>query len=293
MLKPAFLTALVASMTLAFASSTWAQSRLLIQRDITYTNAPTKNGSIALKFDLAQPMDACTNLRPTVVLIHGGGFTGGSREGPLARFGPTLAGKGWNAVSLSYRLVRDAPVIAPSLEQSIPTHGKKRKQAVAALGAVETTIAALDYLRGQAHALCVDPDRIALLGSSAGGLTVLNSAYAADELGLAAPNLVGVVNFWGNLIDTSFLGPNDVPLLIFHGDRDRTIPITDSRALYARGEATGTSVQLHELRGKGHGFKEISPEYERINGHRLMDVMTDWLAQIFAGQRPATLHTRS
>ncbi len=84
--------------------------------------------------------------RPAVIFIHGGGWAGGD---PLlhARHAADMASRGYVAASISYRLVSEARWPA----------------------ALEDAKCSVRWLRANASALGVDPERIAVAGGSAGG----------------------------------------------------------------------------------------------------------------------------
>jgi acetyl esterase/lipase len=83
-------------------------------------------------------------VRPVLVWIHGGAFRGGDKKGTI--FLPFLE-LGYVVVSINYRLSPDAPFPAQ----------------------VEDCKAAIRWLRANARKYYIDPDRIGVWGSSAGG----------------------------------------------------------------------------------------------------------------------------
>ncbi len=91
---------------------------------------------------------------PTIVSIHGGGYVYGSKE-IYRRYGMEMAKKGFAFVNFNYRL-------APRWKFPTP---------LADTGAV------LDWVLHNCHRYHLDPDRIILLGDSAGAQ--LTSQYAA------------------------------------------------------------------------------------------------------------------
>ena len=66
--------------------------------DITYQRA----GGIDLKLDVYRPRDV-NGPNPTLMYIHGGGWTNGSKEGSSLTFLPYLE-MGWTVVNVAYRL---------------------------------------------------------------------------------------------------------------------------------------------------------------------------------------------
>ena len=267
---------------------------LNVRLGVPYTQAETENGPMTLAPDFYAPKGACTAPRPTMVMIHGGGFKTGDRNSRRWKeFAVSFGEQGWNSISLSYRLVKDEPVIHPVLMQAIPDglRGEDRDQAIAGAGAIETTLQAIQFINQRAGQACIDPDNVFLIGSSAGGVTALNTTFMVDELGQGTPPVAGVVNFWGSLSDVDTMGQNDTPVFVVHGTADRTVLYSKSEDLYARGQATNTSVQLHGFQGRGHSWSAIDAYRDSINGRPIVDVMIDWIGDVIADHRPATLKT--
>lgn len=92
------------------------------------------------------PEKAATEPRPCVLLIHGGAWVAGSRH-QLRWYGRHLAREGYVAASISYRKLPRADY----------------------LDSVHDAKAAVRWLRLHADELGIDPNRIAVLGNSAGG----------------------------------------------------------------------------------------------------------------------------
>ncbi len=101
------------------------------------------------------------HLVPGIVMIHGGGFVIGSVEAEHAGAALTAIGTGAVVVSVEYRLAPEHPYPA----------------------AVHDCYAALVWLHAEAGALCVDPERVALLGASAGGGLAAATALLARDRG--------------------------------------------------------------------------------------------------------------
>lgn len=119
--------------------------------------AVVSRGEVTVKVDVDRPDDA--RVLPAVLMVHGGGWTGGSKEAmrPLAR---ALAARGWVVVSTSYRLAGQAPYPA----------------------AVHDVKAAVRWLRAHAGEFGLDPQRVGAVGGSAGGHLVGLVATTADRL---------------------------------------------------------------------------------------------------------------
>lgn len=97
---------------------------------------------------------------PVLVAVHGGGWQGGTRKN-YTTWGPYLARNGTAAFSIEYRLSKPGAKSYP--------------------GAVYDTKAAVQYVRANAAALGVDPDRIGMIGDSAGGHLSALVALAGEE----------------------------------------------------------------------------------------------------------------
>ena len=101
---------------------------------------------------------------PAVLLIHGGGWKeGDKRQAREIEFGTTLAENGYVSASVNYAL-RSAGKFPINLQDC--KNG-------------------IRYLRAHAEELGIDPNRIAVMGGSAGGHLSLMVAYTGDDPALA------------------------------------------------------------------------------------------------------------
>src|SRR6202049_3174078 len=108
---------------------------------ITYA---THDG-VDLQGDLYLPKGAKS--APALVAVHGGGWVQGVRAA-FQFWGPYLAARGYAVFAISYRLA---------------TKGKMFPQAV------QDVLAGVQFVRGKAGEFGIDPQRIGLMGASAGG----------------------------------------------------------------------------------------------------------------------------
>ena len=109
-------------------------------RDVVFGNG----GERELKLNIIRPKEKPAEPTPVVVWIHGGAWRAGSKEGT-----PTLAlaQKGYFTASISYRLSQEAKFPAQ----------------------IEDCKCAIRWLRAHAKEYGINPDRIGVWGSSAGG----------------------------------------------------------------------------------------------------------------------------
>ena len=191
--------------------------------------------------------------RGAVVLVHGGGWRSGSRAWWAAQ-GRRLAARGWVAFSVDYRLA--------------PTHRFP--------AAIDDVRAAIRWVRTHADDYGVDPDRIALLGGSAGGnLALLAATTGSPVVGAAAwspPTDLRTLRSGriGRLVDgylgcrcpdraraaspAAHLDRRDPPLLVANATNE-IVPLGQATAL---AQHRGGRVELHVVPGSQH-----SAEYGR------------------------------
>jgi len=231
----------VAAQTTRFRDPIFAQVSTVA--DVAYgaaVNRFTQRNEI-LRLDLYEPQGDGAGTRPAVVVVHGGGFTGGGkRTTQMVQQCRDFARLGYVAVSIDYRL---APVGTPITRQVITDASHDCK-------------AAIRWLRSQTAALRIDGERIASVGSSAGAYTVLEAAYVAGEGSSGNPgfpsHVAAVVDQWGSLSDLNELQAGEAPVFIVHGTADPTVPYVNATQLEARARAVGVPVELHPIQGAGH-----------------------------------------
>lgn len=121
-----------------------APSDIILERDVVYSNA----GGEKLAMDIARPKDGGTHA--VILCIHGGGFRAGNRASwlPLSQ---RLAEHGYVAATMTYRLAPKSPFPA----------------------AVQDTKTAVRWLRANAAKYGIDPERVGVIGDSAGGTLAL------------------------------------------------------------------------------------------------------------------------
>lgn len=204
--------------------------RTVLQEDIRYGEAINARGELEqLYLDLHRPADDTGALtdRPLLVFAHGGSFKNGSRKGTeIAGYLRRMAGHGYAAATISYRL------------RPTGTAGSKPNHELiveAALGDSDTLRdaqhdmqAAVRFLRANAATYGIDPDRIAVGGSSAGAVTALQAAVNEEDPGASgtpgvSSEVAGAVAVSG-AADPDHIEAGDPPFLMFHGGADTTVP---------------------------------------------------------------------
>lgn len=241
----------------------------IVHREIPYV----ENGHPRQKLDLYLP-SGHTRL-PVVVVVHGGGYHQGSKEGE----DPSLyLEQGYAVASLNYRFSQHA--IWPAQ--------------------IEDCKAAVRWLRAHSEKYGLDPERVAAYGPSAGGHLAAMLGVTGSITGLdvgenleCSSAVQAVVDFYG---PTDFLqidehgAPNGQrynsedsvlsrliggaiqqnksktatanpigyvthgapPFLIVHGDSDLVVPLHQSQLLASALKSAGVPVTFLTVKGGGH-----------------------------------------
>lgn len=269
-----------------------------VTEGVVYGRALIAGGLTDLLLDLYEPVDANSpvNLSPAVVLIHGGAFIAGSRQGEmLPTFGAELAARGHVVVSIDYRLGLDGPLPSQRVENLLTdanlteeTEGSR----LAIVAAVDDTWSAVDWLVANASSLNVDPARIGLLGTSAGAVTAQHLAYALNQFSIDGPDLAYVVSYAGNLLlfpednETRFdqLETGESPLLLIHGDEDGVIDVDASDQLFAQANQQCVPAQYLRIAGGGHAIGGLMPFTAELEPGLTIAIRTfDWMASALTG----------
>lgn len=169
---------------------------------------PGVKGQVPFSGDLA--LDAFAQpgpARPSVFVIHGGGFTSGSRSAHVGQILELLTAAGYNWFSVDYRLAGPA-----RYEDS--------------LADVRTALA---FVRCRARELGVDPNRIILLGEDSGAQ--LAAVLAAER----PAGVIGAVLVGGSYdrAPVPRTVPEMPPLLVVHGGADAEAPVEQARRFCA------------------------------------------------------------
>jgi len=228
-------------------------------KDIEYK----KVGEKSLQLDIYRPKNL-VKPAPLLLFIHGGGWKGGKRSDYLVYL-LDFAKRGYVTATVSYRLLNDGPY--PACAEDI-------RDAVKWF-----------YRNGETYGY--DPDRIALIGGSAGAHLAMLTAYGwgdtikdttqADSIPesrsiKAVVDIYGpfdmttdyarvhplVTNFIGASYDVrpelyeeaspaKYLDRDDPPTLILHGTTDKLVPVSQSDTLKARLDRLGVPNEYYRL----------------------------------------------
>lgn len=157
---------------------------------------------------------------PLLVLLHGGGFANGMRDGKNeTEFSRTMAQKGYAVASISYHLTRknDPFNCDCSTEKKMATF----------VSAAEDLSDAIHFL-SEKKELVFDRNKIILIGSSAGAEAILHAAFMSHHYRFShIPGfpISGVISFSGAISNGSYISKsNAVPSLFIHGKKDELVP---------------------------------------------------------------------
>jgi acetyl esterase len=210
-------------------------------------------GGVDLAVHVFGPPTRDLKPRPTIVLLHGGGWNVGSPEWTYSQ-ARRYAAKGLTAIAIQYRL--------------------SDFQAITPLDAMADTRDAMRWIRTHARELRVDPRKIAIYGWSAGGhlgvsATLFDDAPkgsvsgAPDALVLMSPAVsVTSSGYLRSLLlgraENTTISPADhvragmPPMIIFSGDQDVVTPNGAAGRFCTAVKTAGNRCELHVYPGVGH-----------------------------------------
>lgn len=219
----------------------------------TYTYS-TKDGE-NLDLDIYLPEFDSEEKRPTLIYVHGGGFSEGTRDNKgTQEFCNQLAGYGYVVVSMSYRLTRkDKP-------EGFGCDCSATDKLNTFYAAVEDVQDATFFLIQTREQFAIDPQKIILAGSSAGAEAVLNTAYQPPYcygLDSGPVSFAGVIGMAGAIPDTIALYEESaVPSLLFHGTDDNLVPYATAPHHYCDEKSAGYLIL--------HGSNTIAKKLELL-----------------------------
>ena len=146
-------------------------SAVSVQRKIQYSQGAClgKKRVKPLYFDLYEPATKTQEYRPLVITLFGGGFVVGSRDyEDMEAWCQRLAGQGYVAASIDYRLIAARQLSGDNLIR-------------AGYLATLDVLAAIHYFKTHCDQYHIDTNRIFLLGQSAGATAILHAIYLDED----------------------------------------------------------------------------------------------------------------
>ncbi|MEZ5402698.1 MAG: alpha/beta hydrolase [Bryobacteraceae bacterium] len=208
-----------------------------------------------------------------VVICPGGGYRhlAIDKEGhDLARWFNTFGVAG---IVLSYRVV-------PS---DTPPDGARALRGPIAAKALADAERAIRVVKAHADAWRIDPDRVGIIGFSAGAHVVVNTGLHFDsgETGASdpverlssRPAFLGVI--YGPVPEGADFPKDTPPAFIAHAADDRTVPAANSTRLFEAIRKAGAPAELHIYERGGHGF---GVRAKNIPTDTWTERLRDWMA---------------
>ena len=192
-----------------------------------------------------------------VVVAPGGGFRTLSMENEGSNVAKALAARGVAAFVLKYRL-NQTPADMPGFESSMarmfsgaaarpPRPSEPEAMAAAIAPQLEDARAAFALIRRRAAEWRVDPNRIGMVGFSAGAMLTLTTAVAGQD---AKPAFIG--NIYGPV--GTMTVPADAPPLFIALAADDPFFGGGEMGIVKSWKAAKRPVELHLYEQGGHGF---------------------------------------
>ncbi|MCX6888509.1 MAG: alpha/beta hydrolase [Verrucomicrobia bacterium] len=243
-----------------------------VLKDVAYLGGTRKE-----KADIYSPLDHDkAKPLPGIIVIHGGGFNDGDKaRGRELNISENLTLKGYVCMSINYKLRRTQGQV--TWPQSV--HDAK---------------AAVRYLRKEAANLGVDPEKIGVIGCSAGCNLSMMLATTGPADGFDAvkgepyqdvsARVACAIGFYGavdlmNYHDMkmfaktreeapelykkgspiTYLDAKDPPMLLVHGTADVTVPLSQSETYLKVAKAQGAPCVLEVIPDAPHTF-DLQPK---------------------------------
>lgn len=218
-----------------------------VAADLVYGTAVDQAGTtVTLRADVYSPVGDAVAARPFVIFVHGGSFRAGSKtSAELVDQAQSLARRGYVVASISYRLGPTVGCVVPGAEC-----------VVAIIQAREDAQAAVRFFRSNAAQYGIDPERIAIAGTSAGAITALNVGYGAELPGATVDGIsaeVGAaISLSGAALPSGAIDTLDAPALLFHGTADPLVPYGWATATVDTAQTAGLTAYLVTWVDAGH-----------------------------------------
>jgi acetyl esterase/lipase len=222
--------------------ATAAPGGIVVEKDVVFG----KGGAMDLRCDLYRPRPG-TEKRMATIHLHGGGFTGGSKDTLNERIRP-YASQGYLAIASQYRLTGQAAW--PAM--------------------IEDVKAAIRWTRANASSLGIDPARIVIVGYSAGGHLALTAAgtqnrpeFEGTGGNAGVGTQVAACVAYYPVVEggpppaaspATYVAGTFAPTVLLHGVADTTVPIESSQRFFQLLRDAKVPAEFHSFAGAQHIF---------------------------------------
>ena len=266
--------------------------------------AYVEGGSEQNRLDLYLP-DPAQGPVPVVIWIHGGAWQMGSKDDCQA---VPLVLKGFALASINYRLSPQAAFPAQIEDckaairwlrahadkyhldgQHVGVWGESAGGHLAALLGTSGNMKAWDASGG-----CLDQSsRVQAVcdwfGPSDFTVTIDKADISAVKRLLGDPPATDLKEKAAAASPITYVSNTAAPFLIFHGDKDETVPVDQSQRLADALHKAGVETSLEIVQGAGHGGPLFASEE---NQNRILAFFTKHLGATSAQPTPASMSTR-
>jgi acetyl esterase/lipase len=208
-----------------------------------------------------------------VVICPGGGFMALSIASEGTEVAQYLVKRGVTAFVLKYRLAHTGEDATQEFAAAVATPQKFEETVGKVVPfSVADGVAAVSYVRQHAAEYGVVPDRVGIIGFSAGGAVTAGVGYKYTPEG--RPAFVAPIYAVASMFKDLPVPADAPPIFLVVATDDQFHLVPDSIALYEKWTAAGKSAELHIYAKGGHGFGARS---HRIPTDHWIDRFADWM----------------
>ncbi|MCB0486076.1 MAG: carboxylesterase family protein [Flavobacteriaceae bacterium] len=204
----------------------WSQE--IVKETFTYKDT--------LQLDFYSIIEKINPERPLIVIVHGGGFSKGKRDGSkIVKFANYFVAQGYAVASISYHLTRRGTSFGCDCSDD-----DKVKTFV---DVAQNIADAVLFLQNKSNEFEFDIDKTILMGSSAGAEGVLNLVFMKDDYRFShIPKfpVAGIISLAGAVLDKEYITDSTkVPVMFFHGVKDKLVPYETASHHFCNSDTDG------------------------------------------------------
>jgi acetyl esterase/lipase len=209
----------------------------------------------------------------SVIICPGGGFHALSINSEGVEVAKWLNAKGVAAFVLKYRLV---PTGEDGVQELMAKIGNRKKMeednALVVPMAAADGLAAVSYVRRHAAEFGISPNRIGLMGFSAGG--TVTALVAFQYTAESRPDFIAPIYPYLGAIKEAAMPKDAPPMFVAAATDDQLGLAPDSLSIYGKWIGEKKSAELHLYSKGGHGF---GMRKQNLPSDQWIDRFGDWL----------------